>query len=200
MSGSAGYYKCQLKSCERRNDPAHNCDNGYVWYEAADEAVWSTVRDAMLDENRLWVAVNRRSEEALKVREALETSLTAMQLRIQREQDKIGRLLDLYAAGDLDRETYLAKCKTIEDGINSISVQAQDLEKRLAENPVILPDQEEALRKFQREISSRITGEVPMAEKRKLLDLLRVEASWDSRTKQLSITGLVVDAVLSVSR
>ena len=76
--------------------------------------------------------------EALKVREALETSLTAMQLRIRREQDKIGRLLDLYAAGDLDRETYLAKCKTIEDGINSISVQAQDLEKRLAENPVIL--------------------------------------------------------------
>jgi len=95
------------------------------------------------------------------VREVLETSLTAMQLRIQREQDKIGRRLDLYAAGDLDRETYLAKCKTIEDGINSISVQAQDLEKRLAENPVILPDQEEALRKFQREIASRPTGDVP---------------------------------------
>ncbi len=57
------------------------------------------------------------------------------QLRIRREQDKIGRLLDLYAAGDLDRETYLVTCKTIEDGIASISVQAQDLEKRWAENP-----------------------------------------------------------------
>ena len=123
-----------------------------------------------------------------------------MQLRIRREQDKIGQLLDLYAAGDLDRETYLAKCKTIEDGVTSISVQAQDLEKRLAENPVVLPDQEEALRKFQREIASRMTGDVPMSEKRKLLDLLRVDARWDSGTRQLSTTGLIVDVLLNVSR
>ncbi len=71
-------------------------------------------------------------------------------LRIRREQDKIGRLLDLYAAGDLDRETYLARYKTTEDGIPSISVQAQDLEKRWAENPGILSEPEEALRFGQR--------------------------------------------------
>jgi hypothetical protein len=81
--------------------------------------------------------------------------VTAPQLRIRREQDKIGQLLDLDAAGDLDRETYLARCKTIEDGIPSISVQAQDLETRLAENPVILPDQKELLRKFQRDMLTR---------------------------------------------
>ena len=87
--------------------------------------------------------------------EAHQTSSTLPQLRIRHEQDKIERLLDLYAAGDLDRETYLARCKTIEDGIPSISVQAQDLETRLAENPVILPDQKELLRKFQRDMLTR---------------------------------------------
>ena len=45
-----------------------------------------------------------------------------------------------------------------------------------------------------------MTGDVPMAEKRKRLDLLRVEASWDSRTKQLSITGLVIGLLLNMSR
>jgi hypothetical protein len=45
-----------------------------------------------------------------------------------------------------------------------------------------------------------MTGNVPMAEKRKLLDLLRVEASWDTHTKQLSITGLVMDILLNLSR
>ncbi len=80
-----------------------------------------------------------------------------MQLRIQREQDKIGRLLDLYAAGDLDRETYLAKCKTLEDGIPFISVKAQDLEKRLAENSGILSEPEEAHRFGQRRSIERVT-------------------------------------------
>ena len=82
--------------------------------------------------------------------------LVAPQLRIRRKQDKIGQLLDLDAASDLDRETYLARCKTIEDGIPSISVQAQDLETRLAENPVILPDPKESLRKFQRDVLTRL--------------------------------------------
>jgi len=49
---------------------------------------------------------------------------------------------------------------------------SEDLEKRLAENPVILPDHAEALRKFQREVVRRMTDEVPMPEKRKLLDFL----------------------------
>jgi hypothetical protein len=45
-----------------------------------------------------------------------------------------------------------------------------------------------------------MTDEVPIAEKRKLLDLLRVEASWDSRSKQLTVSGLFGDTLLDVSR
>ena len=196
MAGSGGYYRCHLLNNERKHDPAYSCRNGTVWHEAADKAVWSAVREVLLDEEHLWSAINKQSVEALKVREALEVSLTAMQLRVQREQEKIGRLLDLYANGDLDRETYLTKVKTIEEGIQSTSAQVHDLEKRLAENPVMLPDRAEALRLFQREVGRRMTDEVPVTEKRKLLDLLRVEASWDSRTGggQLGQPGKTTDS------
>ena len=78
-------------------------------------------------------------------------------------------------------------------------IQVQELEKRLAENPVILPDQEEALRKFQREIASRMTGDVPVTEKRKLIDLLRIEVSWNGPEHQLIMTGLIVNSLLHLS-
>jgi hypothetical protein len=45
-----------------------------------------------------------------------------------------------------------------------------------------------------------MTDEVPVTEKRKLLDLLLVEASWDSQSKQLTVSGLFGDTLLSVSR
>ncbi len=110
------------------------------------------MREALLDEDRLWSVVNRRTAEAMTVRETLEMSLTALQLRVQKERDKISRLLDLYAADDLDRATYLAKRKAIEDSIASLSEQINDLERRIDDNPVSLPEQEEALRAFQRKI------------------------------------------------
>jgi hypothetical protein len=63
-----------------------------------------------------------------------------------------------------------------------------------------LPDHAEALRKFQPEIVRRMIEEVSMAEKPKLLDLLHVEASWDSRSKQLTVSGLIGDTLLDMSR
>jgi site-specific DNA recombinase len=200
MSGSGGNYRCPVRDgANYSNDPAHVCNNRRVPYEYVDAATWSTVREALLDEEKMWSAVNRRTADMLKVRETLEMSLTALQARAQKERDKTGRLLDLYAAGDIDRALYLAKCKTIEDGIAALAVQIQDLERRLAERPVILPEQEQALRAFQREVVSRMTDDVSVQEKRKLIDLLRVEATWNGLTRQLTITGLIINSVLKMS-
>ena len=200
MSGSSGYYRCPNRDgTNYSGDPSNTCTNKRVPYEHIDAGVWSAVREALLDEERMWSAVNRRTAEAMKVRETLEMSLTALQLRIQKERDKIGRLLDLYAGGDLSRAAYLEKCQTIENGIASLSAQVHELEQRIQASPVILPEQEEALRAFQREIVSRMNDDVSVPEKRKLIDLLRIEVNWNGFERQVTVTGLIVNSLLNLS-
>ena len=62
---------------------------------------------------------------------------------------------------------------------------------------MLTPEQKEALRKFKREIKSRLDGEVPDEEKRKLLELLRVNLIYDDTSKQINIGGVMGSGILT---
>ncbi|CAG0934325.1 hypothetical protein TFLX_03428 [Thermoflexales bacterium] len=199
IRGGAGMYRCPTRDGSHYGDQSRTCDNRRVPHKHIDNAVWNALRDALQDEERMWHAINRRSAEDMRVRESLEMSMTALHLRINKERDKIERILDLYAEGGLTREAYLAKRQSFEDNISSIEEESKELEKRMAENPVILPEQEEAVRQFQREIISRMNDDVPVTERRKLIDLLRVEVTWNGIRRELTLTGLLINGVLNLS-
>jgi hypothetical protein len=47
------------------------------------------------------------------------------------------------------------------------------------------------VRRFRHEIESRLTGDVPDDEKRKLLDILKVEVIYNDDTGEIGVDGVI---------
>jgi len=68
--------------------------------------------------------------------------------------------------------------------------EIQDYKRQLAEHPVITPEQESELRQYRAKLARGIAS-ATFEDKRKYLDWLKVKCIYDSRTKELTIAGLL---------
>jgi predicted site-specific integrase-resolvase len=177
---------------------AKPCHTGPLDAKIAEAAVWESIRDVMLDPERLWVGVHNQSESNKKARRLLEQAIAAEQAEIDKVQAKETRLLDLYESGDITKQAYRARVADYKAEIERHDAERQRLTERLGECATLTPEQEETLQHFQQEIAARMTDDVPSADRMQLYDLLRVQCIYNSDTGEMLISGLMGEATVSV--
>ena len=106
-------YTCSM-SAPIRSGRVERCTNGQLMGTGADEVVWTTVRDLLLDDdaltNRLQSWLVRQTEDPADDERMRVTSKRLAELRRQRE-----RLIDAYQAGALDLEDFTKRKTSIEE-------------------------------------------------------------------------------------
>jgi site-specific DNA recombinase len=197
--GDTRYYRCTRTTGDYVHDPSR-CQCGLLNADRVEDDVWNVLRDALLEDDRLWTGIHKQNEEKDHTRHLIEQSLAALAAMDSKDNDRLGRLLDLYLAGGMDKSAYLAKKAEVEKALAARRDETANLREQLNSCPIILPEQEQTLRQFQAEIAVRMTDDVPFEDKRLLLELLRVECIYDSETKVLSVNGLMGQLVSTYSR
>jgi site-specific DNA recombinase len=113
------YYVCAMRSSLRRVGCTTRCQGERLLVAGADEVVWTTVRDLLLDSDALadnlqsWltrVTANPAGDERLS-----QTTGRLTELNRQRQ-----RLIDAYQAGALDLDDFQTRKTTIEEGILAV--------------------------------------------------------------------------------
>ncbi len=191
-------YACGRSTSKHIDDP-NRCHASRLNADTAERVVWNAIRDAMLEPDRLWVGVQQRRDEERQSRRIIEAALAAIEADNAKDKTKIDRLLDLYMSGDLDKATYIAKRRSLDDALDKRQQELAALSARLAEGSVLTDEQVSDLRAFQSEIAARMRDDVPATDKMRLIDLLRVECVYNSEMRELAITGLLGDILLSTS-
>jgi len=125
------YYQCSMRAPIRsgRTEP---CTNGQLMGTGADEVVWATVRDLLLDSDALaerlesWLVgqtENPADDERLRA-----TSQRLAELRRQRE-----RLIDAYQAGALDLEDFTGRKTSIEEHLLGVEHEQAELRSQVVQ-------------------------------------------------------------------
>jgi site-specific DNA recombinase len=119
------YYVCTKYSMPIRGNA--RCTNARLLVAGADEIVWTTVRDLLLDNDavveqlRLWLAratADPSSDDRLK-----QTAARLEELYRQR-----GRLIDAYQSGALDLDDFRSRKTVVEEGIIAVEHERAELQ------------------------------------------------------------------------
>lgn len=192
------YYHCRKIHYHGKD----KCTSKYIQANLIENFVWQAVKEALLDDERLAKGQARQEEEMKNGRRLIETSIIALEAQSQKDQGKLSQLLDMHLNQDISREVYRTKMAEVNQKIIDRQVEITHLKERLKEYVILTPEQKEAISRFRKEIESRLTDIVPDEEKRKLLEILRVECIYDDNTGSLRIDGVVhfksIDIQISV--
>jgi site-specific DNA recombinase len=113
------YYVCAMRSTLRQVGSTTRCQGERLLVAGADEVVWTTVRDLLLDSDVLaeklqsWLertTADPEGDERLNL-----TTARLSELNLQRQ-----RLIDAYQAGVLDLDDFQTRKTTIEEGILTV--------------------------------------------------------------------------------
>ncbi len=119
-----GYYRCGGRDTHRLGGP-RQCDNPPVRTDVLDAAVWEDVRGLLKDPERIRQEYQRRLEPD-------EPNGTARGMAdlgrvIQHAQRSIGRLIDAYEAGLLEREEFEPRIQAARDRLARLQEDARAL-------------------------------------------------------------------------
>ena len=109
------YYICSMRMAPMPDAVPHRCRNERLRAVGVDEAVWTAVRNLLLDSNevatqlRYWV--ERTSTDSPELQQQLQHAERRLQ-ELTRQQD---RLLDAYQLGALPLETFRTRMQTLEE-------------------------------------------------------------------------------------
>jgi site-specific DNA recombinase len=184
---SYGYYHCR----KNHYHGEHKCDSRHLRADQLETMVWQAVKEALLDDERLAKGQAKQEEELKRGRQIIETSIAALEAQNLKDQGKQSQLLDMHLNQDITREVYRSKVEEVNKKIDDRQLEIEELGERLKEFVIMTPEQKEAVRKFRQEIESRLTNDVPDEEKRKLLDILRVEVIYNDDTGEISVDGVI---------
>jgi site-specific DNA recombinase len=120
------YYMCSKYQVPNGNGGHGRCQNGRLLVAGADEAVWTTVRDILLDGDALATQLEswlKRStaDPAADDRERLTCS------RLDDLRGQRGRLIDAYQAGALDLADFRGRKEAIEERILAVEHELAEL-------------------------------------------------------------------------
>lgn len=130
------YYTCSMRAPIRsgRTEP---CTNGQLMGTGADEVVWTTVRDLLLDSEamaeRLQSWLVRQTENPADDERLGATSQRLAELRRQRE-----RLIDAYQAGALDLEDFTDRKMSIEERVLAVEHDEADLRSQVVQRDLAI--------------------------------------------------------------
>lgn len=181
------YYRCHKNWPDYGSNRCHAPNaNGKV----IDQAVWTWVKDQLLDDDTFLKSLTADRAEARRAHQIITDTLAALGAQDQKAQAKLGRFLDLYGSGDMDKPTFLAKRGEIDRELAIRQRERIELTAQLDTYRTITEDQEAQLREYRKDIG-RGAASASFDEKVEILRLLRIECIFNDRTKELAITGLL---------
>jgi site-specific DNA recombinase len=118
---SYGYYRCTGADSYRFGGYPL-CGNAPIRGDLLDEAVWSEVRALLEEPERLLVEYQRRLENPDQ--EARQADLALLERQITRVRQGIGRLIDSYAEGLIEKREFKPRITRLKERIAHLETQA----------------------------------------------------------------------------
>ena len=181
------YYRCHKTWPDYGSD---RCCAKSANGEAIDSVAWEYAAEFLRDEQRLFEGIAQKRVEADRARQTIQVMIAALGSQDQKARTKIERLLDLYAGGELDKPTYLAKRAEFEKEIEKRKDERKELDAQLAEFSALTLEQEAEIRQYRLDVLAGLAG-ATFEDKVRALRMLHVECIYDDRTDEVIITGLL---------
>ena len=125
-----GYYRCTGADSYRFGGHPP-CDNAPIRGDLLDTAVWGEVRALLEEPERLLVEYQRRLDSSGQ--EARQANLVLLERQITRVRQGIGRLIDSYAEGLIDKGEFEPRITRLKERVAHLETQAQAVAQAAAQ-------------------------------------------------------------------
>lgn len=190
--GETGYYRCRRTSA----DYSDRCDLPVLRQDAAEQWVWGTVAEALLEPEMLFEGLRAKRERAAEEYKLLLDAITVTEAQITKLEQKLERLLELYLDGEIAKPTYLQRRAQVGRKIEEKQQEKTDRESQFANQDVISEEAETEALQFCQEVSIGLEH-VTFEDKVKILDLLDIALVTDGET--VTLTGVIPTATAMLS-
>jgi site-specific DNA recombinase len=124
------YYRCTGSDAYRFGG-TRLCDNKQVRTDLVDAAVWQEVCTLLKEPDRLQEEYERRLRDP--AREGRQDDLTSLESQIRKLRQGMGRLIDSYADGLIDKGDFEPRITRLKDRMAALEVQVRDLRAEVAQ-------------------------------------------------------------------
>jgi site-specific DNA recombinase len=126
------YYRCSSRTT-RRFDEQRECTNTRLRTDLLDAAVWEEVANVLRDPTRIAAEYERRLELA-KRSDTHGLNLTTVELQLSKLRRGMGRLIDSYAEGLIERQEFEPRIAVFRQRIQAWEAQANTLQNEAAQH------------------------------------------------------------------
>lgn len=169
-------YRCSVAN----NRSAHRktCDFNKLYNGTKIEAAaWNWIIGILTDEKKRREGFRRYQEQQAAQAGPLQAELNRVEKLLAENRTKLGRLLDLYLDGGLDKETYVSRKDTLEETVSGLEAQQHKLCETL-QTVTLTEDRIRTIEEFAEKVSGKLElidqSENTFEIKRQILNLLDV--------------------------
>jgi site-specific DNA recombinase len=199
ISGSRKYPYYYCPAAWRRL-VGKTCDMPFIRADHVDAAVWEWVKGLLLNPEALRENLKEQQAEQGRVNKPLYDRLAVIDDLLAENRQKLERLLDLYLAGDFDKELLTGRKARLENMIASLEKERANLVATL-EAQTLTDDQILTIADFAKEVAGGLKeAETSFKARRYIIDLLdvRVTMAIEDGQKVAYVQCLVDEADLSI--
>jgi recombinase-like zinc beta ribbon protein len=162
------------------------CRNeGTIRMDLAEQLIWDYVRSLLLDPQKLLEELQLRREKRREENGMIHDRIVMIGQELSGIETKQRMLLDLYLAGEVSREEFTAKKAELERKKKELTLERGEKETWVKDQEVTSTAVEE-VKAFCATITKGMK-EATFAEKRQILQMLEVKATYDG--EQLAVSG-----------
>jgi site-specific DNA recombinase len=126
------YYRCNVKNAQVTHYVNRSCNMAtHFRIEHWDAIVWREIRDFLRNPENVAAGAQRYQHEQDSAAMPLRNRLTATENLLARKQRELGRLIDLYIAGDVERDMLLDRKQRLEAEIQSLRIEGNAIREQL---------------------------------------------------------------------
>lgn len=187
-----GYYVCLNKRSPKEYDG--KCDMPNFRVEQVDTAVWNWVKAFLSDPDKIATGFARYEAEQRSVNTPLVQRLDIIQGLLDKNQEQLERLIDLYLSDEFPRELLTERKGRLQATINKLEAEKQEVLKDLEAKTIDI-EQLRDLQKLMDEIRVGLAdADEDFTLKRHILDLLDVQVRLASEEGE---KGLYISCILN---
>jgi len=199
MSQKYWYYYCPVHKGQRVEG---ECDNRYFNVAQVDKAVWSWVKELLLDPEALRRNLKVQQAKQEEANKPLHGRLAVIDDLLADNRRQLKKLLDLYLAEEFDKEMLTERKTRLEATVTALEKERAGLVTTL-EATVLSDDQIMTIEDFARKVAEGLrTAEEDFEARRRIIDLLDVQVilAIEDGEKIAYVHCLVGEAELSIVR
>lgn len=128
------YYRCNVPNTQTTHYVNRSCNmRTHFRIEHWDTIVWQEIKSFLGNPDNIETGAQRYRQEQETSRMPLRNRLKTTDTLLARKQRELGRLIDLYVAGDFDRDMLLDRKQRLETEIQSLSTEGDALREELTQ-------------------------------------------------------------------